>query len=491
MNLMINDMSKLREYVNDLIQKNLPIKSNEKSEFGEVFTPISMIETLYERFPKNIWSNENFTWLDPAGGIGNFPLVLFFWLMNGLRLKIKDETKRAKHIIEKMIFISEINSKNVEICKKIFKTISPDAKLNIFKGDFLKLSESTRDLNWPQKFNCVIGNPPYNIGGTGLEGSKRTHIIFTEHALNLLEKNGYLSYICPPSYRESDSPMNELFKKANGHFVFIKIYGAQETAKLFHIQGRVDGFIFQKDKSGSTIIDDEYDEISENININLDVNIPNFGFSIFKKLNDKVKKLGHIKAFRNTEMSSIKANTFGCNGKNKVLHLIVEKGKRVFKTVKKHSLTSIPKLLVNGLGVPYVFYDGKGEYGPSQSPVIILKPSKNIVNFINSDFFPFLAWGLRFTGNNNLPYLFNSVPDISKENNSYKNMDDIKRGLGLTEKEVKFIEEHFHRYEYENKDIIEKCVKSNKYSKNKKQVTKKNTKTSSNAKTRIRKKAVN
>jgi hypothetical protein len=191
-------------------------------------------------------------------------------------------------------------------------------------------------------------------------------------------------------------------------------------------------------------------------------------------------------------MSSIKANTFGCNGKNKVLHLIVEKGKRVFKTVKKHSLTSIPKLLVNGLGVPYVFYDGKGEYGPSQSPVIILKPSKNVVNFINSDFFPFLAWGLRLTGNNNLPYLFNSVPDISKENNIYKNMNNIKHGLGLTDKEVKFIEEHFHRYEYENKDIIEKCKFNVKNTTNKKkQVTKKNTKSSSNSKTRIHKKRFN
>ena len=488
--LNIEDMSKLREYVNNLIQKNLPIKSNEKSQFGEVFTPVSMIETLYERFPKNIWSNDNYTWLDPAGGIGNFPLVLFFWLMNGLRSKISNETKRAKHIIEKMIFISEINSKNVEICKKIFKSICPSAKLNIYKGDFLKLPESTRGINWPQKFNCIIGNPPYNIGGTGLEGSKRTHIVFTEHALNLLEKNGYLAYICPPSYREADSPMNELFKRANGHFVFIKIYGAQETAKLFHIQGRVDGFIFQKDKPGSTVIDDEYNEISEDVNINLDINIPNFGFSIFKKLNEKVKKLGHIKAFRNTEMSSIKSNTFGCNGRNKVLHLIVEKGKRVFKTVKKHSLTSTPKLLINGLGVPYVYYDSKGEYGPSQSPVIILKPSKNIVNFINSDFFPFLAWGLRLTGNNNLPYLFNSVPDISKDNNSYKTMDDIKRGLGLTDKEVKFIEEHFHKYEYENRDIIENCANLNKSRNNKKKTVKKNTKSSSNAKTRNRKKSI-
>ena len=121
-----------------------------------------------------------------------------------------------------MIYITEINPTNVSVCKKIFKTIWPTAQMNIYCGDFLKFEPEK--LKWPTKFNCIIGNPPYNIGGTGLEGIKRTHIIFTEHSLKLLSKDGYLSFICPPSYRETDSPMNKLFKNAKGHFVFIKIY---------------------------------------------------------------------------------------------------------------------------------------------------------------------------------------------------------------------------------------------------------------------------
>ena len=447
-----------RNIINKIIEEHLPAKTKEKSELGEVFTPVSMIETLYGNFPKNMWSNPLNTWLDPASGIGNFSLVLFFWLMDGLSKKIPNKTKRAKHIIEKMIYMVEINATNVAICKKIFKTLEPSAKPNIHQGDFLKLD--TNVLKWPNRFDCVIGNPPYNIGGTGLEGSKRTHIIFTEEGLKILNKNGYLAYICPPSYRETDTPMNELFQKANGHFVFIKIYGAQETNKLFHIQGRVDGFIYQKDTDGLTAIDDEYNIETKDLKLDLNRHIPNFGFTIFEKLYNKVQKLGHIDAFRNTEMSSVKANTFGCNGKNKVLHLIVEKGKRVFKTVKKHSLASTPKLLINGLGVPYVYHDKKGEYGPSQSPVIVLKPSKNVVNLIKSDFFPFIAWGLRLTGNNNLPYLFNAIPDISKDNNSYSSMNDIKRGFGLNESEIKFVEDNFKVYSYKDVDLIEKCVRN-------------------------------
>ena len=165
--------------------------------------------------------------------------------------------------------------------------------------------------------------------------------------------------------------------------------------------------------------------------------------------------MGHLDAFRNTEMSSVKADTFGC-GRNKVLHLIVEKGKRVFKTLKKHTLTSTPKLFINGLGVPYVYYD-KGEYGPSQSPVIILKPAKNVINLLQSDFFSFVAWGLRLTGNNNLPYLCKALPDISLESNPYKTMADIKKGFHLTASEVTFINDHFHKYQYNDVDIFEKC----------------------------------
>jgi len=159
-------------------------------------------------------------------------------------------------------------------------------------------------------------------------------------------------------------------------------------------------------------------------------------------------------------MSSIKANTFGCNGKHKIVHLILEKGRRVFKTTKQHPLATTPKLLINGLGVPYVFYDQHGKYGPSQSPVIILKPSKNVVHLLQSAFFSFIAWGLRLTGNNNLPYLFDYVPDLRSEKNSYSSMKDIQQGFHLTAAEVTFISDHFHRYEYQDVDLYEKCVRS-------------------------------
>jgi hypothetical protein len=438
-----------------IIEEYLPSKEKEKTELGEVFTPIVMIDDLYSQFPKNIWSDSSCKWLDPASGIGNFSIVLFFKLMDGL--DIKNEKKRAKHIIENMIYMVEINKNSVRICKNIFKKLCPDAIPNIHSGDFLKLN--TDKINWPESYDCVVGNPPYNIGGIKTNGSKRTHIIFTEEGLNLLKPNGIIAYICPPSYREYDTPMNKLFIDNKGHFIHIKIYGAKDTFKLFKIQGRVDSFIYQKNKKGKTIIDDEYNIVYNIPSLDMNRHIPNFGYTIFDKIYSKVKKYGKVEAFRDTEMSSIKSELFNSKGKHKILHLITEKGKRVFKSFKKHSLLSTPKLLINGLGVPYVFYDKEGEYGPSQSPIIILKPSKSLIELSKSKLFSFIIWGLRLTGNNNLPYLFDYIPNLTSDK-KYKTMEDIKESLNLTNKEIAFITENFHSYEYDDTDIIEKNVRS-------------------------------
>ena len=445
----------IEETIRDLLEKHLPAKSKEKSDLGEVFTPPAMISNMYDYFPKEFMTKHT-TFLDPASGVGNFGVVLFYYLMMNLKSAISSEKARAKHIIEKMIFMVEINKNNVSTCKKIFKQLCPNATPNIYEGDFLSLDSAA--LGWPTTFSCIIGNPPYNLGGTGLEGSKRTHIVFTEKALERIEDHGLVAYICPPSYREANTPMNKLFLEDDGHFIYIHIYGAKETFELFHIQGRVDTFIYQKGKKGKTVLEDEYHVITPNVTLDLHRHIPNFGYSVFEKLYKKVDTLGAVEAFRNTELSSVKASTFGCNGKNKVLHLILAKGKRVFRTKQKHSLASEPKILVNGLGVPYVYDDRKGEYGPSQTPVIIVKPTANLVNLLQSDFFAFLAWGLRLTGNNNLPYLFDAVPNIRKEKNSYKTMKDIATGFHLTAAEVKWITDHFHKYTYEDVDIIEPCT---------------------------------
>ena len=127
---------------------------------------------------------------------------------------------------------------------------------------------------------------------------------------------------------------------------------------------------------------------------------------------------------------------------------MVEDGRRVYKTRKAHPLIGVPKLMINGLGVPYVFYDKKGMYGVSQTPIVILRPSSETVELIQSSLFVFIAWGLRLTGNNNLPYLLDAVPLTS--------LHEVM--TRLTASERAWIAKHFPVPVSEEKDLIVPCV---------------------------------
>ena len=62
------------EEIRDFIVKHLPIRTDEKDKFGEVFTPDFLVEELFEALPEEVWYNPNLKWLDPAAGVGNFGL---------------------------------------------------------------------------------------------------------------------------------------------------------------------------------------------------------------------------------------------------------------------------------------------------------------------------------------------------------------------------------------------------------------------------------
>ena len=128
--------------------------------------------------------------------------------------------------------------------------------------------------------------------------------------------------------------------------------------------------------------------------------------------------------------------------------------------LNKKYFDGISKIFINGLGVPYVFYDKKGEYGCTQVPIVILNPTDTLNNLLQTKLFNFIAWGLRLTGNNNLPYILKSVPDI-RNDISFKKKD-INQYLSLTKKEIEFIEKNFIVPSSEDKNLNESIQKTRK-----------------------------
>ena len=145
----------LREYVK--------VGEVEKKKFGEVMTPLELVKEMLATLPEEVWSNPNLKWLDPANGTGPYPIMVIYKLMIGLAEWEPDAEKRYKHIVENMIYVCELQPKNMFL---YMCAVDPfdTYKLNIYTGSFLEpeFDKHMKDVWSVEKFDVVMGNPPYN-----------------------------------------------------------------------------------------------------------------------------------------------------------------------------------------------------------------------------------------------------------------------------------------------------------------------------------------
>jgi len=161
----VDEKSVRKNAILQIIHKRLTPRNKQKQEFGEVFTPVELVERMLDHLPKLVWANPNLTWLDPANGIGNFPIVVFYRLDEGLKVWEKNDDKRRKHIIEKMLYMIEIQSNNSRIARNLFEKLCDGCKPNILTMDSLAVT-STKLMakGFPESFDIIMGNPPFNPG---------------------------------------------------------------------------------------------------------------------------------------------------------------------------------------------------------------------------------------------------------------------------------------------------------------------------------------
>jgi hypothetical protein len=196
-----------KELVTQFAKLKLKPDYKRKKQRGEVFTPDSLINEMLDKLPFEVWANPDLKWFDPAVGIGNFMIVIYYHLMDGLRKAFPNENERKTHILQKMLFMSEIDTDNANDCKQIFGVQCK----NIYEGDTLTMDISK--TFGVDKFDVIVGNPPYNApqeakgkrgGGNDLWSKFVKKSIYWNDS-EWLRDDGYLVFVHPASWRKPDS----------------------------------------------------------------------------------------------------------------------------------------------------------------------------------------------------------------------------------------------------------------------------------------------
>lgn len=210
----------------EFIKRYEGLSKSESKIFGEVFTAQALIEEMLDTLPKEVWSNKDLKWLDSCVGIGNFPGAILQRLMVGLEKEIPNEEERRKHILENMLFMGDISTKNLFLLYQLFDA-NNEFKLNVFRGDFLseKFDNHMKNIWKLDGFDIIVGNPPYN-DEKGLEGGgKNLYSKFIDKILKIIKENGFVSIVTNAGILKStDNNRNNILDKLlSGNLYYLNI----------------------------------------------------------------------------------------------------------------------------------------------------------------------------------------------------------------------------------------------------------------------------
>ena len=157
--------SKCHEYiieVTQMLRKYIKVADIDIKNYGEVMTPTPLIETMLDLLPIDVWCNKDLKWLDPCNGVGTFPAVVVTRLMEGLKDVIPNDCDRYQHIVTNMIYVCEIQAKNMFLYHCSFDRLY-QYNLKTYYGSFLDsgFDDHMKNVWGVDKFDIVIANPPY------------------------------------------------------------------------------------------------------------------------------------------------------------------------------------------------------------------------------------------------------------------------------------------------------------------------------------------
>ena len=458
-NNLLDKPEKLLEFINE----NLTPKVVEKKTNGEVFTPMTLVNEMLDKLDYyyqqehegiSIFSNPNFIWFDPAAGIGNFPIAVYLRLMNGLQDQFKFKNARKKHILSKMLYMSELNPKNVLLMSQIFQ--SEKYKLNVFCGDTLEDLDVKKEWNI-EKFDVIMGNPPYNSGGikshTGklLNDDGETKTLwpsFVKKSFELTKTGGYITFLTPLSWLKKSHPCNKMIFDYN--LVYLELWDNSRSKRI--IKGEIPISIYlshliedKKPCNISSYLERNKVNLQENILINEKISNPLAYFSIYYKLYDFINKNKcPLEIETNCVQTKKKITSFILPDKYSIDDLLaidtytIKEGIKVKKIDKPHKDQSLSKLIISNKSELRGLFIDDGRLGlcGNHKYYILGNDLEYFKEFLEFKIFKLICNMIKYSQDFIEKDMFVYVPDIRKITNKKITEDHFYKLLCLSDKEI-------------------------------------------------------
>lgn len=436
------------------LSNKVTINEENKIKHGELYTPFSLIQEMLSLLPLELFQKREYKWLDTSCGNGNFLKVLYNKLLSQDKQERTDTFEIQKEIWHTRIYGNDIREENIHELQVSIRneTEYEGATPNLQCYDFLS-DNLTFPTNPTGKFHVIVGNPPYNSGGTfkvptnkSLPKKNDGRAIwkeFVRKSLSLLYKDGYLVLFLPTLWLKPDkSKTYELLNQYKIHY--LKTYSTTETHRLFGYNAQTPTcfFVLQKtryhtntSKRSLSLYDSIYQEyITHTFTMShpIPMNYP----SILHRLSSFLKRYGTFSTIVKTNMPpknislSLEANSETHpypNIRSCVLEPYVREGEPRKRTSllieysnKELKYSGERKIVLAHKMYGFAYYDRNGTYGISNRDNYVLcgdytdSEFQLLIHYFNSKLLFFLMDTTRYRMRYLEKYFFHFIPDITK-----------------------------------------------------------------------------
>ena len=180
------------------------IPDNDRKLNGAFFTPTYIVDYIIDE----IKPKENERNIDPSSGCGAFLIGLAEYYH-------RQYGKSIKKTVQENIFGADILPYNIERAKRLLSIYALQHDEILEETDFNLYQRDSLRYQWTEKYDNVVGNPPY-VKFQDLSDENREYLIkhwktiekgtfnlyfaFFELGYDLLKENGQLGYITPNNY---------------------------------------------------------------------------------------------------------------------------------------------------------------------------------------------------------------------------------------------------------------------------------------------------